>query len=93
MTAHGKAAGPVARSGTASIPPPAAPDTVTVVRGNPTEEELKALLLGLAAVTAAVAPAQPPRSCAWTRHAREALMRPAQWSGGGWGAGSHPHRG
>ena len=60
-----------------------------IVRGNPSDEEIGALVAVLSALGTAEAPAQPPRRSAWSE--RRALVRePLAHGPGAWQASTFP---
>jgi Acyl-CoA carboxylase epsilon subunit len=60
-----------------------------IVKGNPTPEEIAALVTVLSARAAAGGEEQPPRRSEWARHERR-MRRPVHPSPGGWRASAFP---
>jgi Acyl-CoA carboxylase epsilon subunit len=60
-----------------------------VVKGDPTAEEIAALVAVLAARSAAVGPKERPRRSEWAGHERR-MRRPVHPSPGGWRASGLP---
>jgi hypothetical protein len=69
-----------------------ASDLVRVVRGEPDEEELAALVAGILAVAAASAPAEPEPDAAapWADHGRRLLGSTARPGASTWRWSLHP---
>ncbi|MHB9857123.1 acyl-CoA carboxylase epsilon subunit [Streptomyces sp. YIM S03343] len=88
----------VSGGATRPAPEPASAEVpMTVLRGNPTPEELAAVVACLAAAVSRVRRASLPRSAApssrWARAARTGLVRAALPAGSGWRTGFGPDRG
>jgi hypothetical protein len=63
--------------------------TLRIVRGNPTPEEIAALVTLLAARSSADVAKPPPRRSEWAGHERR-MRRPVHTSPGGWRASALP---